>query len=164
MSLVIRRALAHRSPEELLLIPVVLLIGLAILAQPTAITRLFDTPFATPIPGDSPADVFMKGRTPAPAPSPVTRDTSETVESGETVIYDRSGTVILGRIPDRPVIGASDCPRGLALREISVAFQPGAPVQTLRACVDADGSVITWDGNTGQRMRSMLIPGSVAGR
>lgn len=161
MSEVIRKALAHRSPEELLLIPVVLLIGLAILAQPTSITRLFESPFATPIPGDSPAEVFMNGRsTPAPAPSPVTREP----ETHETVVYDRSGRVILSQMRTAPLIGAWDCPHGLTLREISVAFQPGAPVQTLRACVDADGSVITWDGNTGQRMRYMLVPGSVAGR
>ena len=157
MSLVIRRALAHRSPEELLLIPVVLLIGLAILAQPTAITRLFDTPFATPIPGDSPADVFMQGRTPAPAPSPVTRDTSE------PVIYDRTGTVVLGR-RTVPTYGAVACPAGLTLREISVMFQPNAPLQTISACVDTEGSVVTWDAATGQRMRLLLVPGSVAGR
>jgi len=156
MSRVIRRALAHRSPEELLLIPVVLLIGLAILAQPTAITRLFDTPFATPIPGDSPADVFMKGRTPAPAPSPVTRE-------AETLVYDRTRTVVLGRRTG-PTYGAVACPAGLTLREISVVFQPHAPLQTLNACVDAEGSVVTWDAATGQRMRVLLVPGSVAGR
>lgn len=155
MNEVIRKALAHRSPEELLLIPVVLLIGLAILAQPTAITRLFDSPFATPIPGDSPADVFMQGRTPAPAPSPVTRETSE------IAVYDRSGRVLLGGMRTPPV-GAFDCPRDLTLREFSVAFQPDAPVQTLRACVDADGSVITWDQETGRRMWRLVVPGSVA--
>lgn len=159
MSEVIRRALAHRSPEELLLIPVVLLIGLAILAQPTAITRLFDSPFATPIPGDSPADVFMNDRrTPAPAPSPVTRATLE------TLVYDRSGWIVVDETRAARPVGASDCPRGLTLREISVAFQPNAPLQTLSACVDAEGSVVTWDAATGQRMRVLLAPGSVAGR
>lgn len=157
MSEVIRRALARRSPEELLLIPVVLLIGLAILAQPTSITRLFDSPYATPIPGDSPADVILNDRSPSPAPSPVTRDTSE------TVVYDRSGRVILSGTRAAPLVGASDCPRDLTLREISVAFQPDAPVQILRACVDADGSVITWDAQTGRRMWRMVAPGSVAG-
>lgn len=157
MNEVIRKALAHRSPEELLLIPVVLLIGLAILAQPTAITRLFDSPFATPIPGDSPADVFMQGRTPAPAPSPVTRETSE------TVVFDRSGTTILARRTG-PTYGAVACPAGLTLREISVMFQPNAQLQTLSACVDGDGSVVTWDAATGQRMRVILVPHSVAGR
>lgn len=157
MSEVIRRALAHRSPEELLLIPVVLLIGLAILAQPTAITRLFDSPFATPIPGDSPADVFMQGKTPAPAPSPVTRQTSE------TLLFDRSGAPLPIRRTG-PAFGALACPAGLTLREISVAFQPNAPLQTISACVDAEGSVVTWDAATGQRMRVLLVPGSVAGR
>lgn len=157
MSEVIRRALARRSPEELLLIPVVILIGLAILAQPTAITRLFETPFATPIPGDSPADVFMQNRTPAPAPSPVTRATLE------TLVYDRSGWIVVDETRAARSVGASDCPRDLTLREISVAFQPDAPVQTIRACVDADGSVITWDAATGRRMWRMVAPGSVAG-
>ncbi len=159
MSEVIRRALARRSPEELLLIPVVLLIGLAILAQPTAITRLFDSPFATPIPGDSPADVFMNGRTPTPAPSPVTRE----AEALETLIYDRSGRVLLSGMRTPAQVGAFDCPRDLTLREFSVAFQPDAPVQILRACVDADGSVITWDAQTGRRMWRLVVPGSVAG-
>src|SRR5688500_19378529 len=119
MAEAIRRALAHRSPEELLLIPVVLLIGLAILAQPTAITRLFDSPFATPIPGDSPADVFMQGRTPAPAPSPVTRGTTE------TVIFDRTGTATSGRRTGN-TYRAIACPAGLTLRQLAVMFQPNA--------------------------------------
>lgn len=60
------------SPEELLLIPLVIILAIAILAQPSSITRLFETPFATPVPGDSPADEVLNERTPAPAPSPAT--------------------------------------------------------------------------------------------
>lgn len=72
MAVMLRRLVSDRSPEELLLIPLVIIIGLAILAQPAAITRLFETPYATPIPGDSPADLILGDRSPTPQPSPVT--------------------------------------------------------------------------------------------
>lgn len=152
MGAVIRRLLAHASPEELLLVPVVIILGIVIFAQPAAITRLFDTPFATPIPGDSPADVIMNNRTtPAPAPSPVTR------ERGDLEVFAATRPATLP-------IRSLDCPAGLTAREVSVALQPNAALQTLRLCVDADGSVVTWDGRTGQQIRLMIVPGSIAGR
>ncbi len=59
---VVRRIFAHVSPEELLLIPVLILAIIGAIAQPDAITRLFETPYATPSPGDSPADEGLQGR------------------------------------------------------------------------------------------------------
>lgn len=87
MVAVIRRALANVSPEELLLIPVALLVLLGVILQPTAITRLFETPYATPIPGDSPADEVLNDRTPSPAPSPAGVEVQMT--AGPTVIRSR---------------------------------------------------------------------------
>lgn len=151
MAEVIRRALAHRSPEELLLIPVVLLIGLAILAQPTAITRLFDSPFATPIPGDSPADVFMEGRTPAPAPSPVSVDE---FRLGGTAVSTPRVLTIPGT---RAGPFSLQCPGGSTLRESPVRYPDGS-MDTLTTCVSPDGSIVLWD-TTSTRLR--LIPGSI---
>lgn len=125
MGAVIRRALAHVAPEELLLIPVVIIVALAILAQPTSITRLFETPYATPIPGDSPADLILgdRARTPAPAPSPVTVE-----------LFQREGTpvrqiVIPGQVAPRVLSGP--CPEGTLTREL--ASSPGSRVLT--ACI-----------------------------
>lgn len=144
MGPMIRRALAQRSPEELLLIPLVIIIGLAILAQPTAITRLFETPYATPIPGDSPADVIMNGRTPAPSPSPVTAP--------------RGGPMIV--MATRPFdlaerTGAVRCPSGSTPRETAVRYADGV-LKTLRTCVGPDGSIVLWDTTTA---RLQVIPG-----
>ena len=149
MSEVIRKALAHRSPEELLLIPVVLLIGLAILAQPTAITRLFDTPYATPIPGDSPADRILADRTPTPERSPVT------APSGDAPIF------MVGTRPFTLDRRASlQCPSGSILRESPVRYPDGS-MDSLRTCVTPDGSIVLWD-TTSTRLRVIPGPGSLA--
>lgn len=81
MGTVIRRVLAHVSPEELLLIPLVILVVLGVILQPAAITRLFETPYATPIPGDSPADEVLNDRSPA-TPSPASVEWAEIGASG----------------------------------------------------------------------------------
>lgn len=149
MSEVIRRALAHRSPEELLLIPVVILIGLAILAQPTAITRLFETPFATPIPGDSPADVILNDRTRTPTPSPVTAP-----RAGPVMI-----TATRQFTPSEPG-GVLRCPSGSSPRETPVRYADGR-MQTLRTCVGPDGSIVLWDTTS---TRLQIMPPPIAGR
>jgi len=71
---VIRRRLSHIAPEELVLIPIVIGIVIVVLAQPSAITRLFESPYATPVPGDSPAERFLREREldPVPTASPAT--------------------------------------------------------------------------------------------
>ena len=94
---VIRRRLRSISPEELVLIPVVVVLALVLLWQPTAITRLFDSPYATPAPGVSPADQILRDRTPAPAPPPVTT-------RPEVLIFDRSGTRVVSGVGDRPAM------------------------------------------------------------
>lgn len=66
----IRRRLANISPEELVLIPIAIVVLLAILAQPTAITRLFESPYATPAPGEAPAERLLREGAPSPTPSP----------------------------------------------------------------------------------------------
>lgn len=70
----IRRRLARMSPEELILIPIAIVIVIALLAQPTAITRLFESPYATPAPGEAPAERFLREReaNPLPTATPVT--------------------------------------------------------------------------------------------
>lgn len=154
MGQVIRRALAHVSPEELLLIPAVIIVALAILAQPTSITRLFETPFATPIPGDSPADVIMNGRTPTPAPSPVSVD--EFRLEGTPVSAPRVLT-----IPGtRAGLFSLQCPGGSTLRESPVRYPDGS-MDTLRTCVSPDGSIVLWD-TTRTRLRVIPVPGSIA--
>ncbi len=153
---VIRRALAHVSPEELLLIPLVIIVALAILAQPTSITRLFDTPFATPIPGDSPADVFMSGRTPTPAPSPITVEESQLETMREALAQAReAGTILAARAA---TAGSLQCPGGSTLRESPVRYQDGS-MDALRTCVSPDGSIVLWD-TTSTRLR--VIPGSIS--
>lgn len=158
MEVVIRRALAHVSPEELLLIPVVIIVAVAIFAQPTAITRLFESPFATPVPGDSPADVILgdRARTPAPAPSPVTAPVPSPATStrGDIRVFDRTGALRLS-------VAGRRCPAGATLRELPLRLQPEGPVQTMSVCVDADGSVRTWDAASGTMLRRVLVPGSV---
>jgi hypothetical protein len=74
MDAVIRRRLAHISTEELLLVPIVIAIAIAVLAQPNAITRLFESPYATPAPGEAPAERFLREReeNPVPTATPVT--------------------------------------------------------------------------------------------
>jgi hypothetical protein len=159
----IRRLLAHVAPEELLLIPVVIVVIIAVLAQPTAITRLFEGPYATPIPGDSPADLILGGeRTPVPAPSPVTFDRNG------TVIYDRSGTVILDRSAGRTSTGwitpLGACPDGSVIREIVTRDTSGGLTNTFVICVDAEGSVSEW-GATYTPLRVRLgPPNAVTGR
>lgn len=124
MDRVIRRALAHVAPEELLLIPVVILVIVAVLAQPTAITRLFEGPYATPIPGDSPADIILRERTPAPAPSPVTMPASQ---DGITFSYGRQGELI-ARCPSG--VDASPFPVPTGGRVLSsCVYQPPAGQQ-----------------------------------
>jgi hypothetical protein len=49
------------------------------------------------------------------------------------------------------------------VREFSFRLQPDGPVHTLTACVDVDGSVLTWDAETGMELRRILVPGSVSG-
>lgn len=95
----VKRRLAHVTPEELLLIPVIILVVVGLLTQPTAITRLFESPYATPIPGDSPADEVLDGRLPSPSPSPIGVELRIPADrivvmpdaGGTTIVYDRSG-------------------------------------------------------------------------
>jgi len=154
---VIRRVLSHVSPEELLLIPAVIIVAIAILAQPTAITRLFETPYATPIPGDSPADLILGDRSPTPAPTP----SPVTVEQ-----LQRDGTPGLGwlQVGSRTFIpsgqGSLQCPGGSTLRESPVRYPDGS-MDTLRTCVTADGSIVQWD-TTSTRLRVIPVPGSIA--
>jgi hypothetical protein len=147
MGAVIRRALAHIAPEELLLIPVVIIVALAIIAQPTSITRLFETPFATPIPGDSPADLILGDRSPTPAPAP-----SPATVPGRDVI------TISGTRPFTPSV-PSECPTGSTLRVTPARFQDGSTI-TLLSCVGADGSILQWD-TTSTRLRPIPGPGSI---
>lgn len=69
MDAMIRRRLARMSPEELILIPIAIVIVIALLAQPTAITRLFESPYATPAPGEAPAERFLREREANPLPT-----------------------------------------------------------------------------------------------
>jgi hypothetical protein len=123
-------------------------VALAILAQPTAITRLFETPFATPIPGDSPADVFMNGRTPTPAPSPVTAPRGDVILLTATRPFTVTGSSV-----------SLQCPGGSTLRESPVRY-PDGYMDTLRTCVSPDGSIVLWD-TTRTRLQVIPVPGSL---
>jgi hypothetical protein len=73
--------LSHVAPEEILLVPVVLIAIVGVLLQPGAITRLFESPYATPAP-DAPGRSLLREpslATPSVPPSPAPGHRPDTI-------------------------------------------------------------------------------------
>jgi hypothetical protein len=66
------------APEEIAG-AILLVLAIALVAvRPSAVTRLFESPYATPAPGGGPALQFLRSETPRPSPASDADTTSET--------------------------------------------------------------------------------------
>jgi hypothetical protein len=121
--------LSHVAPEELLVLPLIVVAILGVLLQPSAITRLFEEqPYATPDP-ESPGRSLLQavGPTATPNAEPGFRPEPRSVGPSTVVAPDRS--------PVPPVLG----PR------ITRLIDPCAEGQTSHAIEATPGTIFVFD-------------------
>jgi hypothetical protein len=157
MDAMIRRRLAHISPEELILVPIVIVILIAVLAQPSSITRLFESPYATPAPGEAPAERFLREREENPVPT--------ATPASAPVERIQLGSTPLQFVP-ASVFSTGGCP-GTWMRYERVS----ASGEHVLMCVDTDGTVRAAvparpaaSPGSAPRPRILIVPSSASGR